>query len=247
MLVKNLEQNKFTLNNFEGPLSFLLYLVQKSEIDISEISLQEILSQYIKRFEENQDPDVDAGGEFVSTTASLLWLKSKMLLPSHEQTATLEIEKEESPFTVLPQLIEYLHFKQISRELAEREQRQFGFYVRGHEFSSVSFKKPLGIEHISLEEFVTLFQQVLKKSHLQMGTIQEEEWRVSDKIASIKSQIHTVSKMDLSLLFAPARCREELIVIFLAILELMKLGEVSVAKTKETGELCLFARGQNDE
>lgn len=224
--------NTFALNNFEGTLDFLLHLVQKSEIDIYEVSLQQITKQYLLKLHEHllTAPSVDVGAEFIGTAASLLWLKSKMLLPKHEQIAqTLEPEETDPRFEIIHYLIDYCRFKDAAKSLSEREESQSAFYARGND-NPTEIKKNLGIEHLSLQDLAQLFQQVVARAVVHIGLINEEEWLVSDKILLIRKLLRELKKIRFDVLFSSDQCREELIVTFLAILELMKLGEACVVK-----------------
>lgn len=247
MSVKHAEFGSFTLENFEGPLAFLLHLVQKSEIDISEISLRAILSQYLERFQANAESDVNNGAEFISTTASLLWLKSKGLLPAHEAESSIQNpEDEESPFAILPKLIEYLSFKQVSKELLKRDQQQNAFFVRGVLPSTEPLKKGLGIDSSALQELTELFQQQLIKANARKKTIQEEVWRVADAMTSLRKRLKADSRIDARTLFAGSMVVEELIVFFLAVLELMKQGFLRVEKSSQSNQIWLCNKGQHE-
>lgn len=234
MLVKSYEQNTFALDNFEGPLAFLLHLVQKSELHISDISLRELIQQYIVRLEESISLDINAGAEFVHATASLLWLKSKMLLPARDSDEEIDLFEADSPFAILPKLVEYCRFKEIAKDLETREQNQQGYYFRGSDPHYVPSKKMQGIEKISLGKLAELFQEVLRKKASKKGLINEEVWRVKDKMVFIRQIIKSESKIPFEQLFSEQHCRAELIVTFLAILEMMKLEE-----------LCVIGDGEN--
>lgn len=225
-VMKNIDQDIFALNNFEGPLDFLLHLINKNEIDIYEVSLQKITEQYLKKLQELVSPEINSGAEFIGTTASLLHLKSRMLLPKHEQEISSEEEDSDSDFKFIHQLIEYCRFKDLAKGLVEREQKQSAFYTRGAE--EYDLKKKSGIQHITLEDLANLFRGVLANASIQKGLIHEEVWRVSDKIREIRKILREESKIECGLLFSAECSRLELIVSFLAILELMKLGEVSL-------------------
>jgi segregation and condensation protein A len=233
-------QDNYTikLENFEGPLEFLLYLAQKNELDITDVRLRLITEQFIK---ELQNAPLDVGAEFVGTLAALLWLKSRMLLPKHEQAmAGIEDEGPDPHFDVIHQLIEYCRFKEAGKELSHREQQQNAYYARGCG-GNVEVKKPLGIEHLSLEDFATLFQDIIIKAKAHGGTIHEEEFRVSDKIRLVKTLLKMREQIPFSELFSTEMCKEELIVTFLAILELMKIGVAAVAKVAATGAIIVMA------
>ncbi len=212
-------EDTFILDNFEGPVDFLLYLIQRNEIDIYDIPLHKIMEQYLPT-------TVDTGAEFISIAATLHWLKSKMLLPKHEQLQNAEGEEIDPRFEIIHQLIEYCRFKEAAKELALREQQQNAYYFRGAD--SPETKKNLGIEHLTLDDLASLFKQIMAKSGLNKGLIHEEEWKVSDKIKSIRQLLKEHKKMDFDVLFNPELSRAELIVTFLALLELMKMGDVCV-------------------
>lgn len=232
------DQYTVTLENFEGPLEFLLYLAQKNEVDITDVRLRFITEKFIK---ELKSDELDVGAEFVGTLAALLWLKSRMLLPKHEQIlATGEDEGPDPHFEVIHQLIEYCRFKQAGKELADREQQQNAYYPRGYG-GNTEIKKPLGIEHLSLEDLAGLFQDILIKARTNGGTIHEEEYRVSDKIRLIKSLLKTEGRIPFAVLFSCEMCKEELIVTFLGILELMKIGVAAVVKETTTGHIVVIA------
>ncbi len=221
------DQETFTLENFEGPLEFLLHLVQKNEIDIYEVKIQEVVSQYLKHAE-MRSPDVDKGAEFIGMASLLIWLKSRMLLPKHEQPINPD-EELDPRFDIIHQLVEYCRFKEAAKELSKREHEQNAFFGRGLE-GPYETPKNLGIEHLTLQDLAGLFQEILAKAESHRGLIHEEEWLVSDKIKSVRQLLKEFPKMGFDVLFTSQRSREELIVTFLAILELMKLGEVKILK-----------------
>lgn len=223
--MNNFDQETFTLENFEGPLEFLVHLIQKSEIDIYEIKIQDVLSQYMKNM---GSPDVDKGAEFISMAALLIWLKSRMLLPKHEQPVSPE-EEFDPRFDIIHQLVEYCKFKEAAKELSRREQEQNAFFERGLE-GPYQVKKNLGIEHLTLQDLAGLFQEILSKAESESRLIHEEEWLVSDKLRIIRQLLKEFPKIGFEVLFTSERSREELIVTFLAVLELMKLQEIKILK-----------------
>ena len=235
--MRNNETNTFALDIYEGPLDFLLHLIQKNEIDIYEIAIKKITDQYLGKLKEFTENSVDTGAEFIGSAASLLLLKSKMLLPKHEQLTVLMEESEPDPrFDIIHQLIEYCRFKDMAKTLSEREEQQGVFFGRGID-QVPEVKKPLGIEHLSLSDLASLFKQVLTKAPPKVGSIHEDEWRVSDKIFLVRRMSKELQKIPFGLLFSGDRSRIELIVTFLAILELMKLGEIRVIKESLSNEV----------
>jgi segregation and condensation protein A len=225
----------FSLQSFQGPLPFLVQLVQKKEIDIGATPLNPLTEQY-KLF----DHDLDTGAEFVGTTAFLLWLKSKMLLPKDPFEVEEPIE-EESPLSLIHHLIDYCRFKGAAKRFGQIAEEQMGHFPRELEYRPQE-RKPL---KLSLEELTGAFQKVLNKS-LETAPIKGEEWRVSDKIAWIRQKIALDVPLPFSTLFYEGAPRGELIATFLAILELMKLLEIGAAKD-ENGSIFIFAgEGEKD-
>jgi len=239
MIISELET--FNLDNFEGPLDLLWHLIIRQEIDIYQISLVQITKQFLERTRNTHEERLDRGAEFISLIASLLCLKSKTLLPKHEQITDVTVEEDDDPkFEIIHQLVDYCRFKQAAKELSERERQQGAFYSRGVE--SAETKKNLGIDHLSLDDLAVLFQQILSKAAPQRGIISEEEWKVSDKIKSLKLLINKYKSLAFNEVFNVTMSRAELIVTFLALLELMKAGDLCVALHKEKKVVCIFTK-----
>lgn len=231
----------FALHNYEGPLDFLLYLIQKDEIEISSISIHEITKQFLKKLQNWKEGRLDFGAEFISTTAQLLWLKSKHLLPNDAEEELLSTDEREDPnFDVIHHLIDYCRFKEAAKNLSKREEEQNAFFFRGT--GSPEFKKPFGIDHISLEELSSLFNEMMKKAKLEIPKIYEENWKISDKIRMLRTLLKEQSQLKMTSLFPLSSTRLEWIVIFLAILELMKIGELAVGRQQNSLEIIIYSK-----
>lgn len=237
-----LSSQVFTLKNFEGPLDLLWHLINSQEIDIYQILIAEVTQQYLSQHKEFV-AELDRGAEFIALAASLAWFKSKVLLPKHEQQEEQNLEEELDPhFDIIHQLIDYSRFKQAAKILSERELQQEAFYPRGIE--SIEGKKNLGIDHISLDDLATLFQQILAKTAPKRDTIQEEEWKVSDKIHVLCKLLEKQKRLEFHAVFHSMMSRLELIVIFLALLEMMKCGQAIVVHDLEKKTICILATSQ---
>lgn len=229
----------FALKNFEGPIDFLLYLIQKDELDIYEVPIQDLIQQFIVKLHEWQDKHLDRGAEFIGTASYLVFLKSKMLLPKHEEVIDDDLmELEEDPhFEIIHHLIDYCRFKQASKELMTRQDTQQSLYYRG--VHPTEWKKPMGIDHLTLDDLQALFKTMIDRAGTPVQQIQEENFRVSDKIRLIRHRLKEEGIFPFETLFSPHHCRVELIVLFLATLELMKMGEVCIGREKESGVLLI--------
>lgn len=232
----NTEPLVFALDNFEGPIDFLYYLVNKKEVDLSDIQLKKITEQYLLKMESSSGSNIETGAEFLGTISLLLWLKSRLLIPQDEVPETIE-DHSDPHFEIIHQLIEYCRFKEAGKELQELEQRQNGCFMRGAEAGEA--KRTLGIEHLSLEDLSALFKQLMQKAVPKIGKIQREVWQVADKIPFIRKLLKKGDNIAFEELFSVSYCREELIVTFLALLELMKLGEVIVGIEEATQKVVI--------
>jgi segregation and condensation protein A len=241
MILKN---DHFALTNFEGPLDFLICLIQKEEIEIYDIPIQEIIKQFILKFS-NWGEGLEKGAEFIGTAAYLVWLKSKTLLPQNEQAVEQEEKIEDPHFEIIHHLIDYCRFKQAAKELASRQEKQQACYFRG--IDAPEWRKPLGIDHVSLEELSLLFKEMINKAAQIKPLIQEENWRVCDKIRSIRRLLQERTTFLLAELFSIQQSRPEIIVIFLAILELMKIGELAVGRENSSHSLWIYAKNPSEE
>lgn len=234
----NVKRDHFSLANFEGQLDILICLIQKEEIEIQDIFIQEMIQQFLLHFEQ-QDQKLDIGAEFIGSAAYLLWLKSKNLLPDDQQIP--EEEPIEDPrFEIIHHLIDYCRFKQAAKELSSRQEKQQSCYFRGIEIPK--WKKPLGIDHVSLEELSLLFKEMSSKAIQNKPQIQDENWRVSDKIKAIRILLHERSSFPFINLFHSQQSRAEMIVLFLAVLELMKIGDIIVGRDQASSILWICSK-----
>lgn len=211
---------------FVGPIELLLSLIQEKEIDAEGISMLSVLEQYRTQGYE----DISFGAEFILSASSLLLLKSRCLLPDDE-----ELEEEQGASKnkqeAIKALIEYIKFKKAGEALSVKDKQLSFLFTRGA-IAHQERPKPLGLEHLSLEDLSALFGDLMKKKAGDTKVIFEEEWRVSDKIMFIKQGLSKNRTMPFHILFLETQSKQEWIVTFLAILELMKNG-VIVAKKEE--------------
>lgn len=225
-----------SLENFEGPIDLLFQLIQQSEIDIYEVKLRSITEQFM-HYITTHPMAIDKGAEFISTAAALVWLKSKTLLPAKEQDVLLPEEEDDDPhFDIIHHLVDYCRFKEAAKQLSTMEKQQQGYHSRGMTVDQ-AVKRPLGIEHLSLEDIAGLFKVIAAKSSPKKGIVEAETWRLADKIDDLRLFLSEIKKIHFYELFSSDKVRLELIVTFLAVLELMKLGEVAVIREIASGEL----------
>lgn len=230
----------FALKNFEGPLEFLLSLIHKEEINIYDVSIQTLTRQFLEKIHSWEAESLDKGAEFVGKAAYLVWLKSKTLLPVQEEEKNEAIPEEDPHFEIIHHLLDYCRFKQAAKQMAVLEEKQQGHYYRG--LGSNKWKKPLGLDEISLEELSAIFSEIMQRTKHKVGRIEEEDWKMSDKIKIIRRSLEMHPFLLFESLFSTASSRLELVVIFLAVLELMKLGNASVGRDPASQQLMIYAK-----
>ncbi|MFH1189109.1 MAG: segregation/condensation protein A [Candidatus Omnitrophota bacterium] len=238
---------KVKLEVFEGPLDLLLYLIKKEEVDIYDIPIAKITDQYLEYMELMQLLDLTIAGEFLVMAATLMHIKSKMLLPPDE--TEVESEEELDPRAELvKRLLEYKKFKEAAAELAQKESHQKHFYARvgsGINVDELPASKDEFFE-ASLFDLITAFTKVLRDIPKEMfHKIIKDEFTVSEKIHDVLHMLVDKKKVMFTDLFKAAKNKAEIITIFLAILELIKIREISIIQHAHFGEIEIVKSMEN--
>ncbi len=228
---------KVQLPVFEGPLDLLLHLIKKDEINIYDIPIAKITDQYIEHLEVMQLLDLEIAGEFILMAATLMHIKSKMLLPAEdkEEEAPEEADPREE---LVRRLLEYKRFKEAAGGLKDMGARQRDSFTRlpGAEAPAAE-----GVEsgfEASLFDLITAFGKVLKEIPKdRFHEVIKDEFTVSGKIHDILHMLVEKQTMLFSELFKNTRMRGEVVSIFLAILELVKLREIIVKQSAPFEEI----------
>ncbi len=231
---------KVQLHVFEGPLDLLLYLIKKEEVDIYEVNLTKIATQFIEYVEMMRRLDLDIAGEFVVMAATLMYIKSRELLPVDQQATTEDEEEALDPrWDLIRQLVEYKKFKDMAGRLQEWETRQENIYPRLP--GKLEFEAPDvdSRSDVSLLDLLNAVNAVLKRflEPEHVGVIAEDKWSVSEKIELLLSLLAQRPLIKFSELFLAARSRSEVIATFLALLELIRLKKLAASQPEEFGEI----------
>jgi segregation and condensation protein A len=218
---------KVKLELFEGPLDLLLYLVKKDHLNIYDIPIAQVTEQYVRYLELMRLLDLNIAGEFLVMAATLMQIKSKMLLPAEESP---EEEPQEDPRAELVRrLLEYEKFKEIAENLRQRETTQSELFKR---------KNPQGGEaeaitpnevyfEASLFDLINAFSKALEEVPKELFyEVIKDEFSVEDKVHQILHLLLVRSSITLIELFEQAKNKIEIVVVFLAILELIRLKEI---------------------
>jgi segregation and condensation protein A len=225
---------------FEGPLDLLLYLIKKEEVDIYEVNLTRLATQFIEYIEVMRMLDLDIAGEFLVMASTLMYIKSRELLPVDQQVAVEGEEEGEDPrWELIRQLVEYKKFKDAAAQLQVLEGRQENVYPRlpvKPEFADTATADRV---NVSLFDLINAVNNVLKRINQRedLRDIFEDKWTVSDKIEQLLRLLKENAALKFSTLFASATSRSEVVVTFLALLELIRLKQILATQLQAFGEI----------
>lgn len=222
-----MDEIKYRLESFEGPLDLLLTLIKKNKVSIWDIPIVEITDQYLEAISGIEKTMLDNTGEFIILASQLLYIKSKMLLPKDEE------DDEEDPREELAQrLYEYKKFKEASQQMRKSEFSSKYMVFRGEE--DIKFPVPeYNINH-ELSDLIDAFGNILQRrvrkakpeKHAFYGIVGREKVSVDDMVIKIKDRLRANGKVDFSSLFGENDSRPEMIATFLAVLEMVKLNQI---------------------
>jgi segregation and condensation protein A len=226
---------------FEGPLDLLLYLIKKEEVDIYEVNLTRLATQFIEYIETMRLLDLEIAGEFLVMAATLMYIKSRELLPVDQQVQPEGEEEGEDPrWELIRQLVEYKKFKDAAAQLGVLEARQEDVFPRAPgklEFESAA---PARAE-ASLFDLLNAVNCVLQRfaTRADQRDIFEDKWTVSEKIEQLMRAISEQPQLKFSELFAGVTSRSEVVVTFLALLELIRLKQLVAVQSEAFGEIVI--------
>jgi segregation and condensation protein A len=232
---------KVKLEVFEGPLDLLLYLIKRDEIDIYDISIERITRQYLEYLQAFKELKIDVAGEFVVMAANLIYLKSRSLLPLDQQPPEEDAEEDDPRWDLIRQLIEYKKFKEAAVQLHDRALEQERIFTRGGGSSAID--APLPLHEVGIFQLIHAFQEVIKRVEARedLQEIFGERFSVSDKIEKILERVSNGTPVRFSELFGQIVSRIEIVVTFLALLELIRLNQVRALQAKMFDEIEIAA------
>lgn len=231
---------KVQLEVFEGPLDLLLYLIKKDEVDVYNIPIERVTKQYMEYLSLMKLLDLNIAGEFIVMAATLMMIKSRMLLPVEERPE-MEEEEEDPRWELVKQLVEYKKFKEAAAHLQQREYLQENVFMRGGDVAVTVDPEPgIGLGDVSLFDLISAFNEALKKVKVEeFGEIYDERFTVVDKIEFVLGTVKDKGKATFSSLFEKAASRNEIVCTFLAILELIRLRQLVALQEGDFGEIVI--------
>ncbi len=225
---------------FEGPLDLLLYLIKKEEVDIYEVNLTKLATQFIEYIDLMRQFDLEIAGEFLVMASTLMYLKSRELLPVDQQVQVEGEEEGEDPrWELIRQLVEYKKFKDAAARLQVLEAEQENIFPRVPGKLEFENAAPPPKPDVSIFDLLNAVNGVLQRftKREDRGDIFEDKWTVSEKIEFVLRMIADRGTVRFAELFAGAASRAEVICTFLALLELIRLRQLVCAQPEEFGEI----------
>jgi segregation and condensation protein A len=229
---------KIQIPIFEGPLDLLLDLIKKQEMNIHDIPISKITSQYLDYLHQLEQLDVDVSAEFIYMAATLIFIKSKMLLPP-DPLASVEEQAADPREELVQRLIEHEKFKSAAQLLYQKQQIEENVWSKPDK-SLYDDKGAEGELVVSLVDLVRVFQHVLeRKKEVTRLEFQHETFTVAQMMAQLRGQILSSATNSISLVqfFEACPSRHAMIVAFLAVLEMVKLQAVLLVQEKQFGDI----------
>ncbi len=240
---------EFHINEFDGPLDLLLHLIDKNKFNIFDIPIVEITEQYLEYVNEMSGYDLDVMSEFLVMAATLIGIKAKMLLPKEEEAS----EEEDDPRAELVRrLLEYKMYKYASYELKDMEIAATRAYYKEPSIPEevLAYKEEIDPAEVvgdtTMAALRDIFNQVMKRTadrvdpiRSKFGTIEKEEVSLETKMEDIRSSMRGLKGINFRTLLEASASRVNVIVTFLAILELIKVGELTIRQNDLFDEIIL--------
>jgi segregation and condensation protein A len=225
---------------FEGPLDLLLYLIKKEEVDIYEVNLTGLATQFIEYIDVMRLLDLDIAGEFLVMASTLMYIKSRELLPKDLQVENAEEDEGEDPrWELIRQLVAYKKFKDAAVHLQAREIEQENTFPRLPVRGETLVPAPEVKAEASIFDLINAVNEILKRVN-QRGDFREifeDKWSVSEKIEFLLKLIAEKPSVKFSELFDTATSRSEVVCTFLALLELIRLRQLLCVQAEDFGTI----------
>lgn len=225
------------LEAFEGPMDLLLYLIKKDEIEIKDIPIAAITEQYLEYLTLMRELDISIAGDFLVTAATLIYIKSKMLLPPAPKIEGEEDLDDDPRAELIERLLEYQKFKSAAQMLHSRGEIEAASFTRG----ALETDKSNPEVSATVFDLLRVFREILKRAESEAKMeIQREEVTMAEKLAQINARLDSGEEINVRELFEMSRTKRELILTFLAFLELVKEFKIHLTQRELFGEI--FAR-----
>lgn len=230
------------IDEFEGPLDLLLHLIKKSNIDIYDISIEQITKQYLDYINAMESLNIDVASEYLVMASELMEIKSKMLLPNKQEEEPEEEEEVVSKEALIQKLIEYQKYKEVTNEFKELEKNRKQIYIKSPENLTALYHKEITNDgSTTVDDLVKAFEKFLERKEKEkpLSTkITSREYSVKERKHSIRNILKQKGKTEFTELFQEYN-KSYIVVTFISILELAKENEININQDKNFSKIYL--------
>jgi len=235
------------LEKFEGPLDLLLHLIKTNEMDIYDIPMVDITEQYLAIIDQMKQLNLDIAGEFLLMAATLIHIKSRLLLPANDEI-TDEPDEDDPRAELVRRLLEYQRYKEASRVLEESSQLDRDIFVRSFSVPEYIGETDDVGETVGIYQLTAAFHQLLKETSRETyHEVLREQLSVADHIQLVLRRLSERPRLAFREIFSKNPARAEVVVTFLALLELVKMRMVQLAQTDRYGTIWLSMTVPSDQ
>ncbi|MBQ5953690.1 MAG: segregation/condensation protein A [Lachnospiraceae bacterium] len=238
----------FKLESFEGPLDLLLHLIEKNKVDIYDIPIALITEQYLEAIAQMPDKDLDSMSEFLLMASTLLEIKAHMLLPREEE----EEEEGDPRAELVARLLEYKKYKLLSAQMRSLEEGSDKLWYRAQDLPQevAKYKPPVDLDHLlkneTAEKLQRIFDEIMRRQsdrtdevHSHFGEIEREAVQIGDRLDYVKERVRKPGRHSFRSLLGSSATKLEIVITFLAILELIKTGEIRLSEDSTRDDFTL--------
>ena len=229
---------KVKLENFTGPLDLLLYFIRRDEIDVYDIPIAQITAEYMETLDMMQTLNLNVAGEFILMAATLMRIKAKMLLPKLQLGDEDEVEDPRAE--LVQQLLEYQRFKEMAYDLDKLAMERGQYHPRGFEMNSPDLEEDTAayLKDVTLYEIARLFKNAMDNMPvIQPYELQREQVHLGDQKALISRSFDIDGRLRFSALIKKLKTKLEVVITFLAVLELVRMRQIIVIQNDLFGEM----------
>jgi len=233
----------FHLEHYEGPLDLLLDLIRSQKIDISDIPIASLTAQYLEFLEQARERDIDVGADFIFMAATLIYIKSRMLLPTDPALAAPGAEEEDPRTELVNRLLEHEKYRNAAQMLRQKRLIEENVWSNPQMAEFLAAEEDPGLD-VNLFDLIKAFGQVLDRAKSRpVYEVNAEEVSVTDMVLHLKSLLATARKdnpLFILQILEKQRTRRAMICLFLAVLEMVKMQAVEIVQKDLFGEIALI-------
>lgn len=231
------------ISQFDGPLALLLHLIENAEVDIKDIFISEITAQYLAYMEQIDNLDMETASDFINMAATLLYIKSRQLLPRPPKE---EVEEEDPEVLLIRQLREYQVFKKAGEALSVLGEQAKGAFTRLPE-ELILPEQEISLAAATIQELYRAFFTILHAQPEEqpvhpLHQVRPDSFTVRMQISKIRAMLQSAPSIPFELLFLKSPSRMEIIVTFMALLEMLSRGELGMQQSSPFAPICILAK-----